>query len=125
MRTIEVPIQRWADFFKRLGANVARRPVRLTVENTELGDQEMADLVPLQGFDLDHGTLEILAGDGDELLSHRIERPSRVYALIDEDDAIVCLCIEQEAGGGQTLVYFEEWPSLPQALEEGEQPAAP
>jgi hypothetical protein len=127
MRTIEIPTERWLSFLTQLDRNVAGHAVRLDVENMELGDVEMAHLLPLQGLDLDlnSSNVEIQVGEPEHLLSHRIEQPARMYAIVSDEDEVSCLCIE-DGDGGKTLMFFEKLPALPASaphLEQAEQHA--
>jgi hypothetical protein len=116
MRTIEIPKATWVSFLTDLTRNALDRPVRLEVENIEIGDQEMGDKLPLREIELEMkgsnaGGLEITVGGRTDELSHRIERPTRLYAQINDSQQIECLSIE-DADNGKTLLFFEELPSL-------------
>ena len=113
MRTVEIVKNEWSQFVGEINRTAARRPVRLEVENLELGDQHMARMLPLQGLDLDlEGQfVEVLVGLA-SIFSHRIEQPTRFYARYDEDNDLDCLCIE-DASAGKTLILFERLPKLP------------
>ncbi len=119
-RTIEIPRVRWPQFLKEINQNVGSRAIRVEVENLELGDQEMANLLPLLGMDFDPGhepepaSIEILAGEGVDEFEHRIEGPTRMYALVNDAGDIVSLSIE-DGSGGKTIVYFEMLPAHPDA----------
>jgi len=123
MRTIEIPRRAWGRFLSDLGVQAFHRIIRLEVENMEFGDQEMGNLLPLEGLDIelkgsDVGVVEITVGGDTDELTHRIERPTRIYARISDGQEIECLSIE-DADGGKTLVFFQEMPLLPEWQEEG------
>ena len=46
-RILEIPKERWSSFLQTINRLAGGRPVRLEVARRELGDQEMAELLPL------------------------------------------------------------------------------
>lgn len=110
-RTIEIPRQTWAVYFDNLNKRALSEPVRLEVENRDIGDQEMTRRLPLVGIDLETkgseaGDIEVTVGDERQEFTHAIDNPTRVYLKVDDDGNIDCMEIEDQ-GDGKTLVFFE------------------
>jgi hypothetical protein len=115
--TIEIPRENWAVYFERLGQQAQTYPVRIEVENRDIGDQEMARRLPLVGIDLETkgsevGDLEVTVGDVDENFIHHIDSPTRVFLKIEDGGNIDCIEVEDGAEG-KTLIFFERYPGLP------------
>ena len=110
-RTIEIPRQTWAVYFDNLNKRALSEPVRLEVENRDIGDQEMTRRLPLVGIDLETkgseaGDIEITVGDERGEFTHAIDNPTRVYLKVDDDGNIDCLEVEDQ-DNGKTLIFFE------------------
>ncbi|WNG55184.1 hypothetical protein F0U59_10640 [Archangium gephyra] len=110
-RTIEIPRETWAVYFDNLSKRALNEPVRIEVENRDIGDQEMTRKLPLVGIDLETkgseaGAIEVSVGDERRELMHRIDNAVRVYLKIDDDGNIDCLAIEDQ-DDGKTLLFFE------------------
>ncbi len=128
-RTIEVPKENWSVFLNELNRQTGGRPVRIEVENMELGSQEMARHLPLQEISFetkgsDHGSIQIRVGydtgDAGEL-THWVMNASKLY--IQENDSGQVECVEIETSdGGKTLVYSENFPALREAAQQTEAP---
>ena len=115
--TIEIPREHWAVYFERLGRQAQTYPVRIEVENQDIGDQEMARRLPLVGIDLETkgsevGDIEVTVGDADQNFMHHIDGPTRVYLMVDDSGNIDCIEIEDGAEG-KTIIFFEKHPGLP------------
>ncbi|QRK13070.1 DUF5335 family protein [Archangium violaceum] len=130
--TIEIPRENWALYFERLGRQAQTYPVRIEVENQDIGDQEMARRLPLVGIDLETkgsevGDIEVTVGDADQNFMHHIDEPTRVFLMVDDSGNIDCIEIEDGAEG-KTIIFFEKHPGLPatallSSRVEDEQPA--
>ncbi|OJT20632.1 hypothetical protein BO221_32135 [Archangium sp. Cb G35] len=110
-RTIEIPRETWAVYFDNLSKRALNEPVRIEVENRDIGDQEMTRKLPLVGIDLETkgseaGAIEVSVGDERRELMHRIDNAVRVYLKIDDDGNIDCMEIEDQ-DDGKTLLFFE------------------
>ncbi|WPB75225.1 DUF5335 domain-containing protein [Archangium violaceum] len=110
-RTIEIPRETWAVYFDNLSKRALNEPVRIEVENRDIGDQEMTRKLPLVGIDLETkgseaGAIEVSVGDERRELMHRIDNAVRVYLKVDDDGNIDCLEIEDQ-DDGKTLLFFE------------------
>ncbi len=116
-QTIEIPRDNWVIYFERLGRQAQTYPVRIEVENQDIGAQEMARKLPLVGIDVETkgsevGDLEVTVGDSDQNFMHHIDDPRRVYLKVDDSGNIDCLEIE-DGDNGKTLIFFERHPGLP------------
>lgn len=110
-RTIEIPRETWAVYFDNLSKRALSAPIRLEVENRDIGDQEMTRRLPLVGLDLEMkgseaGDIEVTVGDERRELMHHIDNPVRVYLKVDDDGNIDCMEIEDQ-DDGKTLIFFE------------------
>lgn len=119
-RTIEIPRDNWSVCFERLGRQAQTYPVRIEVENRDIGDQEMARKLPLVGIDLETkgsevGDLEVTVGDADQNFLHHIDGPTRVFLSVDDSGNIDCIAIE-DGDNGKTLIFFERQPGLPASV---------
>lgn len=130
--TIEIPRENWSLYFERLSKQAQTYPVRIEVENRDIGDQEMTRRLPLVGIDLETkgseiGDIEVTVGEANQNFMHHIEDPMRVYLKVDDSGNIDCIEIE-DGDNGKTLIFFERQPGLSASvlLESrvgGEQPA--
>ncbi|HYO51417.1 DUF5335 family protein [Archangium sp.] len=110
-RTIEIPRQTWTVYFDGLNKRALGQPIRIEVENRDIGDQEMVRRLPLLGFDLETkgseaGDMEVTVGDERQEFMHHIDDPTRVYLLVDDEGNIDCIEIEDQ-DDGKTLIFFE------------------
>jgi hypothetical protein len=121
-QTIEIPKEGWTSYLDALNRRAAGHPVRVELEDVEVGSQEVARLLPLQeiGFEARgsaRGSIDIRVGfDSGELL-HRVARPARVFVEQDEDGELLCMEIESE-DGAKTLVWSEHLPELTSSASE-------
>jgi hypothetical protein len=109
-RTIEIPRETWAVYFDNLNKRALNEPVRIQVENRDIGDQELTRRLPLVGIDLETkgseaGDIEVTVGDERRELLHHIDNAVRVYLKVDDDGNIDCLEIE-DGDNGKTLLFF-------------------
>jgi len=119
IHSIEVPKQSWASFLQVLNRLAQDRPVRLEVINRELGDQEMASKLPLVAIDFEtkgseRGDVLVTVMSDDGPLTHRIEKPTQFYIAHNETGELLQTLAVLEAAGGETIIYFEELPALPE-----------
>ena len=111
-RVFDIPQGQWILFIRMLNGFVAGRPVHLEVIERKLEEQQMRDRQPLREMDLNHDGLHcrdlaISVGDDTSPLTHRIQRPTRLALGLDEVAVPQWLGI-REAGGGTTIIYFEQ-----------------
>ena len=110
-RTMEIPRQGWFVYFQDLGKRALNHPVRVEVDDLDVGDQALARAPPLLGIELEkkgsgRGDIELLLGDERQEFLHRIEEAEHVYIMMNEGGDLECLSIQDRAGG-KTLVFFE------------------
>jgi hypothetical protein len=122
IHSIEVPKQSWTSFLQDLNRLAQDRPVRLEVINRELGDEEMASKLPLVAIDFEtkgseRGDFLVTLMSDDGPLTHRIEKPTQLYVAHDEAGGLLQTLAVLEAGGGETIIYFEEVPALPEQTD--------
>lgn len=119
MRTREIPRDAWSQYLATVSGLRAQHPVKVRVDGAELGDQALAECLPLVGISLEEKgseadaiELTVAGPAGQDNLTHLIEHPERVY--VEEDDAgqVKVLDIEGPAKV-KTLVFFEGWDELP------------
>ncbi|MFY0564554.1 DUF5335 domain-containing protein [Archangium lansingense] len=121
-RTIEIPKQTWAVYFDNLNKRALSEPVRIEVENRDIGDQEMTRRLPLVGLDLETkgseaGDIEVTVGDERQEFTHHIDNPTRVYLKVDDDGNIDCMEVEDQ-DNGKTLIFFEG-SGVPAQIQQG------
>lgn len=110
-RTIEIPRETWAVYFDNLNQRALSTPIRIEVENRDIGDQELTRRLPLVGIELEtkgseQGDIEVTVGSEGQELMHPIDNPVRVYLQVDDGGNIACLEIEDQ-DNGKTLIFFE------------------
>lgn len=116
--TQEIPREQWASYLAGIIQRIRHQRVRvesITLESLSLetGDQEIARSLPLveislEGKGSDMGAVQIIAGHGDDEITHRVLEPERISAELDADSgALECLEIA-ERGSGKLLVFFEQ-----------------
>lgn len=123
--TFEIPRENWSTYLDELNKNAKDHTVRVEVMNRELGDQELAESVPLVGVDFETkgsmaGSIDIVAISPSKKtdMDHRIAKPEHVYIKANDAGQLETIAIE-ESSGGTTFVYFEELPMLPSYLPAG------
>lgn len=124
-RTREIPRAQWHPYLDRLSRAAVDHPIRIEVENRDIGDQELGTFLPLNGIEVDPkgseaGDIEIsVQSEPKGMLSHYIDAPQRLY--IEETEAGELLCMEvEERAGGKTLIYFQRPIALPAGTAEHE-----
>lgn len=115
--TQEIPQDRWAAYLDALSCDEQAHPVRIQLTDGEIGEQTLAESVPLVGLTYEAPTghrpsIAVRVGYGSGLMTHTIEAPSHVYALEGPDGELTCLDIESEAQI-KTLIFFDRLESLP------------
>jgi hypothetical protein len=110
-RTREIPREGWADYLSLLSSIERDHTVRIQADGPDIGEQTMADHVPLVDISLEEkgserGTIEITVGRPGEEITHRIAHPDKLYAEESESGELECLDIEDE-DHVKTLIYFQ------------------
>jgi len=117
--TLEIPKEAWEDYLTSLSNREQAHPVRIRIEGTELGDQVLADSMPLVGISLERkgseaNAIEVtLAHKDDSNLTHMIRTPERVYVEEGDDGQVMVVDIE-DTMRVKTLIFFDRYLELPQ-----------
>ena len=117
--TVEIPREAGGDYLNALSNREHDHPVRVRIEGTEVGDQVLAEMVPLVGISLEKkgseaNAIELtLAHEDQRNMTHMIQSPERVYAEEGEAGQVICLDIEDQARV-KTLIFFDRYLELPE-----------
>lgn len=119
MATREIPRDDWDRYLDTLSRLKADRPVRVRVEDAEIGDQTLADCLPMVGISLekkgsDADAIELTLADpgGDRNVTHEITHPAKLF--VKENAAGEPEVLDIEAPGQvKTLIFFDAWNELP------------
>lgn len=108
----EIKRENWADFFESLSKRRYEWKTRIEVLNPEIGDQTLAEGLPLNGVTVetkgDRVTIDVSVGKStDAHQTHNIKNPSRVAFLAAADKHQDVIDIEEE-DGTKTLISFIE-----------------
>lgn len=121
MATREIPRADWDRFLTMVSRQLADQPVRVRVEDTETGDQMLADCVPMvglslekKGSDADAIALTLAFSGGESHMTHQIANPEKLYVKENAAGEPQVLDIEDRAHV-KTLIVFETWSELPEA----------
>ncbi|MNR92048.1 hypothetical protein D3C72_230680 [compost metagenome] len=119
MATREIPREDWERYLGVLSRQKADQPVRVRVEDTEVGDQVLADCMPMvgislekKGSDADAIELTLAYAGGESNLTHEIACPEKLYVKEDAAGEPQVLDIEDRAQV-KTLIFFDAWSELP------------
>jgi hypothetical protein len=118
--TQELPKEKWRAYFDTLADRYQSWAITIEALDRELGDQTLADGLPLQGISFETagsqaGDLLIEAGDaGTPFRTHLVHRPRIVRIASTQPGADVDVEIESE-DGVTTLVRLRPLPALPPA----------
>jgi len=120
MTTREIPRDDWGRFLGMLSDRKAAQPVRVRVEGAEIGDQTLADCMPMVGISLEEkgsqaDAIEVTLAfsGGDQNLTHQIAHPEKVFVKEDEVGEPQVLDIE-DRGRVKTLIFFDAWTEIPE-----------
>ena len=118
--THEIPRERWADYLSALSNREKDHPVRIRVEGREIGDQALAEGLPLVGISVEEkgsekDAIEVTVGNkgrGEANMTHMIHAPERIYIEERSNGQVACLDIEDGAQV-KTLIFFDSFEELP------------
>lgn len=120
MATREIPRSDWEGYLQTLSNRKLNHPVQVRVASEELGDQPLAECMPLVGISLQQKgreagaislTLSFASGEGH--LTHEVACPERL--LVQEDAAGEPRTLDiEDCGRVKTLVMFDAWQELPE-----------
>lgn len=96
MRTREIPREAWSQYLATVSGLRAQHPVKVRVDGAEIGDQVLAECLPLVGISLEEKGSEAdaieltVAGPAGydnltHLIEHRVGINTRVYARSSND----------------------------------------
>jgi hypothetical protein len=109
--TREIPREVWSDYLTLLSSMNRTQSVRIEADSMQIGEQQLAQRLPLLSISLEEkgssqGSIEVTVGRPGEEITHRISRPTRLYADESESGELECLDIE-DAEHTKTLIFFE------------------
>jgi hypothetical protein len=109
--TREIPRDGWFDYLSRVARSEREHLVRIEATSSELGDQPLAQRLPLVDIALDikgsdAGAIEVTVGRPGDEITHRIMKPDHLYADEGENGELECLDIE-DLDHVKTLIFFE------------------
>lgn len=116
--TLEIPREAWADYLNALSNREHDHPVRIRIEGTEVGDQVLADSMPLVGISMElkgsaANAIEVtLAHEDQQNMTHMIQTPEHLYVEAGADGNVMVLDIEDKARV-KTLIFFDRYLELP------------
>lgn len=112
-KTREIPRDKWSDYLSRVASTERDHLVRIEAAGRDLGDQPIAQDLPLMHIELeekgsDKGAIEVSVkvGKPGQEFTHRILKPDHIYAEEKENGELECLDIEDK-DHLKTLIYFE------------------
>jgi Family of unknown function (DUF5335) len=117
--TLEIPREAWAGYLDALSNREHDHPVRIRIEGTEVGDQVLADGMPLVGISLERkgseaNAIEVtLAHEDRQNLTHMIQTPEHVYVEEGDNGQVMVLDIE-DTMKVKTLIFFDRYLELPE-----------
>ena len=109
--TLDIPREKWAQFFSDLSKRRFGWTTRIEVMNDSIGDQVLSENLPLNGITFeqtgDETTIEIAVGENMTHQSHTIVNPGKV-AFFGKDEKAGGFVEIEEANGTKTLVHIIE-----------------
>ncbi|HEV7747171.1 MAG TPA: DUF5335 family protein [Pyrinomonadaceae bacterium] len=121
MSTQEIPRKEWSDFFDTFSRRHQGWLATLEIFGSEVGAQEEAHELPLEGLSVasepdESEAIEISMGKApDDHVSHAVEKPIRVWLEQSDEGADAALEIESE-DQTKTLLRFRS-PAPPELTE--------
>jgi hypothetical protein len=116
---IEIPRERWLESFNLLSKEYYGRAATIEVIGMDVGDEEVAEAQPLQGFSYDPagsmaGDVMVEVGDaGSPYETHHIRHARAVRVAETQPGIEADVWIESEEGDS-TLVRLRPFPELPE-----------
>lgn len=106
--TIEIPQERWKEFFDDLSKRRFGWETKIEVLNESVGDQLLSEGLPLNGITFEEKSgrheLEIAVGESaDQHQTHNISNPTKV-AYLDEGDFLGGVIDIEDENGTKTLI---------------------
>lgn len=119
----EIPRDQWQTYLEEFSKRNSGRPVNLEVLSEELGDQEEAQMLPLEGIALETkgseaASVEIMLGGtgaaDDRNLTHTVSQVRLIVPKLGTDGREEALEIEAE-DGTKIILVFKALPELAEA----------
>ena len=119
----EIPRDQWQTYLEEFSKRNSGRPVNLEVLSEELGDQEEAQMLPLEGIALETkgseaASVEIMLGGtgaaDDRNLTHTVSKVRLIVPKLGTDGREEALEIEAE-DGTKIILVFKALPELAEA----------
>ena len=119
----EIPRDQWQTYLEEFSKRNSGRPVNLEVLSEELGDQEEAQMLPLEGITLEMkgsqaASVEIMLGGAgaadDRNLTHTVSQVRLIVPKVGTDGREEALEIEAE-DGTKIILVFKALPELAEA----------
>lgn len=119
----EIPRDQWQTYLEEFSKRNSGRPVNLEVLSEELGDQEEAQMLPLEGITLETkgseaASVEIMLGGtgaaDDRNLTHTVSKVRLIVPKVGTDGREEALEIEAE-DGTKIILVFKALPELAEA----------
>ena len=119
----EIPRDQWQTYLEEFSKRNSGRPVNLEVLSEELGDQEEAQMLPLEGITLEMkgsqaASVEIMLGGAgaadDRNLTHTVSQVRLIVPKLGTDGREEALEIEAE-DGTKIILVFKALPELAEA----------
>jgi hypothetical protein len=119
----EIPKDQWQTYLEEFSKRNSGRPVNLEVLSEELGDQEEAQMLPLEGITLETkgsqaASVEIMLGGtgaaDDRNLTHTVSQVRLIVPKVGADGREEALEIEAE-DGTKIILVFKALPELAEA----------
>ena len=109
--TREIPRDGWFDYLARVARSEREHLVRIEATGSELGDQPLAERLPLMDIALDakgsdRGAIAVTVGPPGDGVTQRIMQTDTTDAAAGENGELECLDIE-DLDHVKTLIYFE------------------
>lgn len=116
--TTEIPRENWDLYLNALSNRCKNLPVNVRLEGQDIGDQVLAEHMPLVGISLEKKGSEkdalsiTVANQPTESLTHMVEHPEHIFVRESENGQVEVIDIEG-ANRIKTLIFFEEFTELP------------
>jgi Family of unknown function (DUF5335) len=116
--TYPISHQQWTTLCGLVSRQALGRPVRVQIEDPEIGDQEFGRYLSFGGLSISRRAAHVHATEfgipGGGMIDHRVEGPRQMYVRERDGEIIDCIAIQADSGA-YTLLWFEH----PLALEPG------
>jgi hypothetical protein len=106
--TINLPKEKWLQFFDDLNKRRFGWSTKIEVMNDSIGDQVLSEGLPFNGIVLNNNTIQIAVGnEAKQHQTHNISNPTKVAFLYENEKGGGIVEIEEE-NGTKTLIHILE-----------------